>query len=55
MLFSILRQLTENYPEVKSHEELTEPKKAIDKDEYLDAAVATVFESLFKDARKSIK
>ena len=32
-----------------------EKKKAINKDEYLDAAIATVLEIWFKEARKSIK
>jgi hypothetical protein len=32
-----------------------EKKKAIQRDAYLDASVAQVFESLLKDARKSMK
>lgn len=32
-----------------------EKKKAIERDDYLDAFFATVLESWFKDARKSIK
>ena len=32
-----------------------EKKNAIDKREYVDAAVATILEGMFKEARKSIK
>jgi len=32
-----------------------EKKKAINKDEYVDAAILQISESLFKEAKKSIK
>jgi hypothetical protein len=48
-------QITKGILELLAEIAAREKKKAINKDEYFDAFLATVFESWFKEASKSVK